>query len=137
MMTVFVYGTLRDRTVLATVLGHDRTESQKAWIDGYGARLVKGEHFPMLRPIPGQRAEGLLLTNLNEDDLKALDAFEGETYPRTPMVVSTETGQVNAGIYIDDGSYDDGGPFVLADWEANHRAFFINSFMEPRGFGKP
>ena len=140
-MAVFVYGTLRDRGVLDAVLGHDSAEGQTAWIDDHVALLAKGHHFPMLRPDPDGRADGradgVLLTNLSTADITALDAFEGDTYQRKTMTVMTAAGQIEADIYIDDGSYEDGGVFDLTEWEMNHRDSFINSFMEARGFDKP
>ncbi|MGC6485728.1 MAG: gamma-glutamylcyclotransferase family protein [Candidatus Puniceispirillales bacterium] len=136
-MTVFVYGTLRDPGVLNAVLGHDNAAAVPGCVEGYVARLALGHHFPMLRPMPDGRAEGLLLTNLNDADIAALDAFEGETYRRQPMTVILADGSVTADIYIDDGSYDDGGPFDLAVWESHHRDRFISSFMELRGFDRP
>ena len=136
-MLAFVYGTLRDRGVLNAVLGHDAAIASPGWIDDHAALLAKGHHFPMLRPLDGARAEGLLLTNLTDADITALDAFEGETYQRQPMTVETDHGTATADVYIDDGSYEDGGLFDLAQWEANHRDRFISSFMEGRGFDKP
>ena len=136
-MAVFVYGTLRDRGVLNAVLGHDRAEGLAAWIDDHVALLARGHHFPMLRPAPDGRAEGVVLTNLSAADIAALDAFEGETYQRRTMSVTTANGPIAADIYIDDGSYEDGGLFDLAAWELNHRDSFIDSFMEARGFDKP
>ena len=140
-MAVFVYGTLRDRGVLNAVLGHDGAAGLPAWIDDHVALLARGHNFPMLRPdTDGRadgRAEGVLLTNLSAADIAALDAFEGETYQRRTMTVMTASGQVEADIYIDDGSYEDGGVFDLAEWELNHRDSFIDHFMEARGFDKP
>lgn len=136
-MVVFVYGTLRDHGVLASVVGHNAIETKSGWIDNFSARLAHGHHFPMLRPREGSRAEGMLLLNLTVADLDALDAFEGETYQRQRLTVFSDDGTYQADVYIDDGRYQDGGEFILSEWEENHRDLFINSFMEGRGFDRP
>jgi gamma-glutamylcyclotransferase (GGCT)/AIG2-like uncharacterized protein YtfP len=127
-MTVFVYGTLRDPSILNAVLGHDRVLSVKGWADGYAARLAYGHPFPMLRPMADSSAEGLLLLNLDEADIAALDSFEGETYQRQAIMIRSENGKEYADIYIDDGSYSDGGVFILSEWKMSHRDKFITSF---------
>ena len=127
--------------MLDAVLGHDGAEANPHGLMIMLPCWPRGHHFPMLRPDPDGRADGradgVLLTNLSTADIAALDAFEGDTYQRKTMTVMTAAGQIEADIYIDDGSYQDGGVFDLTEWEVNHRDSFINSFMEARGFDKP
>lgn len=135
---IFVYGTLRDSGVRDAVLGHPVQRLTKAFISDHAARLVKNETWPMLKPMAGATAEGLILHDLDDADLAALDAFEGSSYQRVSTLVFTDSGvQEKVWLYQETAGYEDGGPFVLEDWRRQHRAGFISRFMQDRGFPAP
>lgn len=137
-MDIFVYGTLRDRGVREAVLGHPVAMTIAARKPDYAQRLVKGRSFPMLKPRAGSVAEGLILCDLSEDDIAALDAFEGETYRRRASSVVDDDGkQRQVYIYEETAGYEDGGAFDLDDWAHRLRDDFISGFMKKRGFNAP
>jgi len=137
-MDVFVYGTLRDKSILEAVIGHPVARVTPARIRGYEARLVLGHDFPMIRPAPQGQAEGLILHDLDPADVAALNNFEGTTYTLEPMAVTCLNGQEHTAlVYVDTGIYEDGGPFDLDIWASQLRQGFVEKFMKGRGFGQP
>ena len=78
---LFAYGTLMVEEIMTLVTG-GRFESSPAILRGYGRYLLRGEHYPGIRPVPRQRVYGLLYLGLEEHALRRLDLFEGELYRR-------------------------------------------------------
>jgi gamma-glutamylcyclotransferase (GGCT)/AIG2-like uncharacterized protein YtfP len=74
---LFVYGSLMDAAVLARVLGHPHQgERPRARLRGYERVMVEGWDYPLLRAAPQALTEGVVLDDLSEADLEALDAYE-------------------------------------------------------------
>jgi len=137
-MDIFVYGTLRDASIRDAVLGHAVSRVTPATIRGYEARLVRGHDFPIIRPFPESMTKGEILHDLSEEDVYALDKFEGDTYDRKDMTALLQDGrEQTVNVYVDCGIYEDGGPFDLDQWVSNMRHGFISTFMGDRGFAKP
>ncbi|XDZ64630.1 gamma-glutamylcyclotransferase family protein [Alphaproteobacteria bacterium LSUCC0684] len=137
-MDVFVYGTLRDTAIREVVIGHAVPRVTPSLIRGYQARLVRGGDFPMIRPSPDGVVEGLILHDLSQEDIDALDKFEGDTYSLEVMMAVLPDGREQAvRVYVDSGVYEDGGPFELERWARELRQGFIETFMGGRGFGRP
>jgi len=137
-MDVFVYGTLQDAAIREAVIGHGVPRVTPARIKGYEARLVRGGDFPMIRPSLAGVVEGLILHDLSEEDVAALDKFEGDTYSLKNMMAVLPDGREQAvRVYVDSGVYEDGGPFELESWARELRQGFIETFMRGRGFDKP
>ncbi len=76
-MELFVYGSLKDPARLDEVLGRRyRGARVPARLDGF-QRLRSADYaFPFLVPAEAARVDGLLLVELSEDDLAAIDLYE-------------------------------------------------------------
>ena len=137
-MDIFVYGTLRDEGVRNAVLGHPVGEAIAAFKPDHSARLVKGETYPMIKPMQGHNAQGMILSGLSQEDILRLDAFEGENYRRTPTQVTLKDGTIyETEMYVEIAGRDEDGPFDLEGWLTSKREDFITGFMQGRGFDRP
>lgn len=126
--TLFFYGTLQDRDILAAVLGRPvPTEAlTPAWADGHRTLYYPGELFPALIAAPGHVAEGLIFPDASPADLAALDAFEGHGYERLAICVRTSTGKVDAQYYRATISIPaDAAPWTLATWQMQHKPLVL------------
>lgn len=137
-MHIFVYGTLRDEGVRNAVLGHPVAQVMSAHKLDHSARLVKGEAYPMIKPLAGENAQGMILMDLSADDIAQLDRFEGENYRRTSTEVILEDGtSFITEMYVEIAGRDEDGPFDLEGWLQSKREDFITGFMQGRGFDRP
>ena len=89
---LFVYGSLVRPGVLDGVIGrHHEGERLRARILDYERIVSPGYDYPFVVEKSGAVTEGVLIMDLTEDDLRALDAYE-ETdeavYKRVPVEVS-------------------------------------------------
>ena len=71
-MNLFAYGTLMWPGVLEAVTGR-RLKGVNAILEGYIRLRVKGQHYPVVVPSPGDSVEGILYSGLTEGELRALD----------------------------------------------------------------
>jgi gamma-glutamylcyclotransferase (GGCT)/AIG2-like uncharacterized protein YtfP len=125
LLPLFLYGTLRDPDILATVLG--RTVSDRnlvaATAPDCAAVYFPDRFYPALVQRTGSAAPGLLLTGATTDDLAALDAFEGDEYWRGPITVTTADGALLADAYLPTLAIPaDAAPWTLEDWTRDHKA---------------
>ncbi len=84
MVDLFVYGTLKDETLRARLLGR-RVRALPARLRGFAVRAVRDADYPALVPARGGVVRGLLLTGLDAGDLARLDRYEGGEYRRIPV----------------------------------------------------
>ncbi len=94
-MACFFFGTLRDRDVLALVIGRDVpvADVETAEIDGFRLARVVDESYPALVPQAGGRVEGVLVSGLGVVEVERLVWFEGKEYaPKTVEVLLTASG---------------------------------------------
>jgi gamma-glutamylcyclotransferase (GGCT)/AIG2-like uncharacterized protein YtfP len=87
---LFVYGTLLDPACVERVTGR-RYRSRPATLHGW-VRTI-GEHgYPEIRPAADAEVAGLILDDIDDDALRALDAYEdeGRLYRRLPVSVSVD-----------------------------------------------
>ncbi len=121
---LFVYGTLRDRDLLAPVLGRALNPLQllPAVAPGFQAVNYPGRVYPALIRAPGAAAEGLLLLDLTAFERDLLDAFEGEEYRRAsiPVIVDVELHVADA--YLPTVAVKpDAAQWTLDSWQAAHK----------------
>ena len=83
---MFVYGTLMVPQVMQDVCGYIGAGTP-AQLAGYDRRLVRDEVYPAILPCPGSAVSGLLYRGVSPTQLRRLDAFEGEYYRRSPVIV--------------------------------------------------
>lgn len=138
MIPMFVYGTLRDVPLLEAVVGHPVTAAERgvARLGGYAARWAVGQAFPVLVPAPGAVAEGLLLTGLDAQDMARLAFYEGGFgYHLETVTVQSEAGSTPAQVWFaDDGLWQAGAAFDLADWQARWGAINVAAATEMMAF---
>lgn len=100
---LFVYGTLLDAKIRYRVLGRTipAVSISPAVLDGYCRVFVAGRSYPMLLRQVNGRVPGLLLRNLSRKDCALLDAYEGDEYILSPVVVHCRgRRRVRAGTYL-------------------------------------
>jgi len=96
---IFVYGTLCHVGLLETVLGKARKSLilRSAHLPDMSVQGVVGQHFPMLVPRVGRSAPGLLIGDLDAEDVARLQFYEGKSdYTLKPVSVVPEGGAPRA-----------------------------------------
>lgn len=124
LLPLFVYGTLRDPDLLASVLGRPLRPQRihMAVAPGFRAVHYPDRIYPALIRTPGGRAEGLLLTDLSSFERDLLDRFEGDEYARDPLAVMIEEELFEADAYlpaiaVPQTAHD----WSLSRWQQNHK----------------
>src|SRR5262245_61619493 len=104
-MQFFFFGSLMDRQVLALVIGRaiDELRIEAATIHGFACRRVRDESFPILVPLSGGRAEGVLVTGLTEADIAPLQFYEGQDYVLVALPVECGGEQLSAQVFLPTG----------------------------------
>ena len=88
-MGYFFFGTLRDRDVLALVIGRriDDADIKAAVLAGYRLARVADDPYPAPVADAAARSEGIVVHGLSPDEVARLAWFEGKEYaPRTVAV---------------------------------------------------
>jgi gamma-glutamylcyclotransferase (GGCT)/AIG2-like uncharacterized protein YtfP len=128
---LFAYGTLMVEEIMTLVTG-DRFESTPARLMGYGRYLLRGEHYPGIRPMPRHRVDGLLYLDLGENALGRLDLFEGEMYRRRSVTLCLpDAADVCAETYVLRPPYYNrlsNRPWDLQTFLRTGRRSFINGY---------
>src|SRR5919198_342977 len=88
---LFVYGSLVDPRQLDLVLGHaHRGERLRARLAGFARRTSPRYGYPFLVAAERERVDGVLIMDLDADDVARLDAYEDTgtgVYQRIPVEV--------------------------------------------------
>ena len=117
--SLFFYGTLCHRPLLARVLGRDIAHlgAVDAHIEDHASYLVKDRDFPVLVAETGATAQGLLVSDLSKADIARLDFYEGGFGYRleTRDVVAAGTSHP-AQVYFADTAYEFDGRWDLSQW---------------------
>lgn len=124
----FFCDTLRHLPLLEAVLGHP-FEVQSAALADHALFWAKDSSFPILAPLMGAQAEGILLRADSDVDVARLEFFEGGFGFRAhPMQVIHAEGAIDAFVYNADASdcpRSRGAPWLLADWQRMYGAEFV------------
>ena len=118
--TLFFFGTLRDEALLSTVIRRDLAPGElvAGHVADHCAWRVRGEAYPMLRPLPGARAEGVLFTPASAAELETIAFYEEAEYGLTAVTVATAAGPVEAAFFDATDRLAPGEePWSLADWQ--------------------
>jgi hypothetical protein len=119
-LPLFVYGTLRDPDLLASILDRPLAPGtvHQARAPGFRAVHYPGRIYPALVRAPGAAAEGLLLTGLTPFERDLLDAFEGDEYRRDTIaaMLADEPELHEADAYLPAIAVADSGE----DWQLSH-----------------
>ncbi|MFW8636588.1 NUDIX domain-containing protein [Cribrihabitans pelagius] len=135
MADLFLYGTLRHLPLLELVLGREgeALNAQAARLPGFGVFQVKGQPFPSIEERAGMQAEGILVRGLSEDDLDALNFYEGGfDYALKPVSVLCAEGQeARAEVYFPEpGLWETAAPWDLAAWVRDWGALSLRAAEE-------
>lgn len=121
MIDLFFYGTLRYVPLLELVLGRggDDLDVQEASLPEHGVFGVKDQPFPAIEARAGAIAQGVLVRGLSEEDLAALNFYEGGfDYALKPITVQLQDGsQAAAEVYFPEpGLWPLESPWDLQAW---------------------
>ncbi|TYB81296.1 NUDIX domain-containing protein [Maritimibacter fusiformis] len=132
-LPLFLFGTLCHDGLRAAVLGPGAGEAVPATLPGHAVCRVRGEAFPML--VPGERAQGLLITPDAEARARA-DFFElGFGYRLRKVSVETAAGPAQALAYFpENGANTPDGPWRLEDWARDWADIWIAAAAEAVGY---
>lgn len=86
MNDLFVYGSLMNPEVYELFI-HPKNRPIPAILKGYQRFFVLGYSFPGIKADFGTEVEGLLFTDLTNEQIKVLDNFEAEWYSRKKVEV--------------------------------------------------
>ena len=99
-MNIFTYGSLMFSEVWNKVV-QGNYYSSSATLQGYRRFCIKNQSYPGLRQTGGQdKVSGIVYLDINNQDLKLLDAFEGGYYERVPVTVDLENSSINSHVYL-------------------------------------
>ncbi|MFS4583162.1 NUDIX domain-containing protein [Phaeobacter sp. C3_T13_0] len=121
MVDLFVYGTLRHVPLLELVLGAQGAALDviPAHLPDHGAFTVVNQPFPAIEARSGHSAQGLLLRGLTQDDMDALNFYEGGfDYALQRVEVQLDAGgHAAADVYFPEpGLWETGDPWDLTEW---------------------
>ena len=136
---MFFYGTLRAAEIRSAVLGYDLPTGHltDAVLENYQVRCVKGALYPLLVPAAGEKAVGLLATNLDRLAIQMLDQFEGYHYNRSALQVHTAAGFVEADVYLPDDTLLAAESWDFDRWYKNDMTDFLQQDFRPEGVRPP
>ena len=121
MSDLFLYGTLRYVPLLERVLGRPEAQLnlEVANLADHQVCSVKDQSFPAITPALGQVAQGVLLRDVTDADLAALNYYEGGfDYDLRQVEVETKTsGRLSAQVYFPrPGAWVLAAPWDLQGW---------------------
>lgn len=132
----FVYGTLMDPDILATVIDRvpGTSELRPAVLSGWQRRAVRGQHFPMVIPAAGEAVEGLLAGPFAEPEAARLVRFEHSFYELARVEVSFADGEASlAWVFAPaPGVLDPGGPWDFETWAGRDKPAFMSRIASAR-----
>ncbi len=120
------------------MLGHE-VAAETARLADHIVRWVEGHSFPMISPRPGAVAEGLLVSDLSDEDVARLEYYEGGfAYATREVLALTDHQPQSARVFFPEaGTLHPGRIWNLADWQARYGAAAVlaaGRFIE--GFGR-
>jgi gamma-glutamylcyclotransferase (GGCT)/AIG2-like uncharacterized protein YtfP len=88
MKNIFTYGTLMSRDVWNKIISGNY-KSEKGILAGYERKKIINKSYPGLIESPDEKTSGIIYFDVDEDDLKKLDSFEGDEYKKIKVKVKT------------------------------------------------
>lgn len=137
MADFFFYGTLCHRPLLELVLGRALASGDlsPAHLPGHAVTWVRGQGFPMIRAVPGGRADGVVLRDASPQDEARLRYYEGGfDYGLSDLRADTAEGEVAVRVFFpDDPGWTPGAPWSLDDWVRDWGALTLLAAAEAMG----
>ena len=97
-MDLFVYGTLLDDAVVAQLTGR-RFPKQSARLGGYRKHTPAGG-YPYIVPDVDGAVDGVVLSGIDDDAVRAFDEYEGHLYRRIAVTVTVGAQPHHAFVYV-------------------------------------
>ena len=119
----FFFGPLCHAPLLALVLGH-AVAPEVAVLPGRAVFWAEGQAFPLIVPDAGGRALGVLLRDLDPQDIARLEFYAG-SFAELSSEVAVEVGAevARARLFVpDQAAWQLGRRWLLADWQAQFGA---------------
>lgn len=97
---VFVYGTLKDPALVASLVGRP-LPTRPARLDGF-RYIETPNRYPFIEPDSDAFVDGVLLLEIDVRSLELLDRYEdeGSLYWRREVAVNTDEGSIRAWTYV-------------------------------------
>jgi len=125
---LFAYGTLQVPEVLGALCGSERAPVE-AWLDDFARLCVRDAVYPAIVPRRGATTRGRLYLGLDAEDMRVLDAFEGELYERRLVDVGLAgAGEARAFAYVATARAARlliDRPWDLDDFQRTHAARYV------------
>jgi len=122
MQNLFVYGTLQLPSVVLKLTGKS-FETDEAILAGFKSCCVRNCDYPAIIPNPKAKTTGLLLKNVDDISLQAIDYFEGDEYTKQKVTVIVAGKDISAFTYV----WNLGKELLEdKDWDIN---FFKKNFL--------
>lgn len=122
MQNLFVYGTLQLPSVVLKLTGKF-FETDEAVLTGFKRYCVRNCDYPAIIPNREAKVSGLLLKNVDDISLQAIDYFEGNEYTKQKVTVIVAGKDISAFTYI----WNLGKELLEdKDWDIN---FFKKNFL--------
>ena len=100
MTHIFTYGSLMFEEIWTRVV-RGRYRAMPAIAPDHVRFAVRDETYPAMIASPGSQVAGVVYLNLDENDVKALDRFEGEDYRRCAIDLTlADAGALVAETYL-------------------------------------
>lgn len=122
---MFVYGSLRNKSVRALVLDRaDTVPSVPVALPQHIAMQAVDKEYPVLRVTDDGEVDGLLIGGLTPNDLARLNYWEGDEYALATMVVYDADGFAHdALVYATSEHESTGLPWSFANFEKGVPAY--------------
>ena len=136
-MKLFVYGTLQAAECLHGLLNRV-PPMRPVLLKGFARWRIHGATFPAIIRSEDDSVTGVLLEELTQRELRALDYYEDESYERLEVRVEPISGggeQIDAMAYVWPSEHsnliDIGNPWSFEDWRENVMADFVSEVVLP------
>ena len=140
-MSFFFFGTLRERPILEVVIDGPGSHLRfvDGHLDGYAARRVREEDYPVLVPVANSRLPGVVVSGLTALDLERIRFFEDAYYEPREVSVLTGEGLLACHVFASPNGCEDLDEDLWAfeHWPAEDREIFrlvAEQFMARFGF---
>ena len=130
-MNFFLYGTLKDRELLAIVSGEAGLEPLDATLSDHAVESEKDGILPVLVRCDGAIAHGLLLCDVTDAVAARLDAYEAPFgYVRRSVQVRAGDRMIDADVYDAPVGCQSHGVWSLEEWAAKDRDITLLTAQE-------
>jgi gamma-glutamylcyclotransferase (GGCT)/AIG2-like uncharacterized protein YtfP len=99
MYHLFVYGTLQYPEILKKLTGKTFV-AKPAVLTHFKRHKVKNAEYPAIVPKPGAQTTGMLIENVDESSLNAIDFYEGDEYEKTEVNIISGDFETKAFAYV-------------------------------------